>query len=662
MTGANTQDLILDGAELSHPITIKRGKTSRTYQVIAYPTQITRKTTNLYADGTVTPDPKAIKKCRWHTAGIIRFHVDPETNSIYEARPDMHELEIMLECLLEESHKQALATRAEEMYGLEFSTDNFVICPFQTFIAQLAININGEMKTFYGKLVDNTELHPMRIIFDIKERNELSEIVFKLDSPRDHDIILRYEYSLGGTSTARSSLTVSAEELSRIDLEKQIFGSSKAQSMLVSRSFMDQITGSIVAKLKVVEDIGVGGSSFGNDIVRQEIANAISTTGFQKFSIDDLKKLEAGDTEITDDLKSDIINSASTSDESSSQSAHHNLDQAASSEASDMLHEKSKATRRAGGQSSSSSHSEGKKGGIDLGFKGFSLGLTGEKNTSSSHSFSSNFDNADASASTDHEKLAEAAFQHNENDESSSTSNASSRKIEGQVRLVKNIEAAIIHRHQISKGFTISLERLHHQIATTSIKGRLTTKTDADILDESQIAKAKKEAILRERELTPKQIDDILHEIDSLDEEQLKEIHEEFIKLCPDGTMSKETFSKAFQKKHPNGKASSFCRYAFEVFDKDKSETLNFTEYVLAMHIHESDDLEHNLALAFDIFDYDKSKTIDQKELLHMITATSDLIGQPYDLANAKSLAKKILDSCDKNRNKKITKQEFLDG
>ncbi len=32
-------------------------------------------------------------------------------------------------------------------------------------------------------------------------------------------------------------------------------------------------------------------------------------------------------------------------------------------------------------------------------------------------------------------------------------------------------------------------------------------------------------------ELTPKQIDDILHEIDALDEEQLKEMHEEFIEL-----------------------------------------------------------------------------------------------------------------------------------
>lgn len=45
-----------------------------------------------------------------------------------------------------------------------------------------------------------------------------------------------------------------------------------------------------------------------------------------------------------------------------------------------------------------------------------------------------------------------------------------------------------------------------------------------------------------------------------------------------------------------------------------------------------------------------------------MITATNDLIGKPMELTNAKTLAKKILDSCDKKRNKKITKAEFIDG
>jgi len=45
-----------------------------------------------------------------------------------------------------------------------------------------------------------------------------------------------------------------------------------------------------------------------------------------------------------------------------------------------------------------------------------------------------------------------------------------------------------------------------------------------------------------------------------------------------------------------------------------------------------------------------------------MITATSDLLGNSCDTANARSLAKKILDTCDKNRSGKITKNEFING
>lgn len=62
------------------------------------------------------------------------------------------------------------------------------------------------------------------------------------------------------------------------------------------------------------------------------------------------------------------------------------------------------------------------------------------------------------------------------------------------------------------------------------------------------------------------------------------------------------------------------------------------------------------------MFDYDKSGQIDQKEILHMITSTSELLGKPCDTPSAKSLAKKILDSCDKKRNGKVTKEEFVNG
>ncbi|CAF4043798.1 unnamed protein product, partial [Adineta steineri] len=670
MASSSTQDLVVDGAELSHPITIKRGKTSRIYQVIAYPTQLTRKITNGFLDGTTTPDPKTMKRCRWHTAGIIRFHVNPETNLIYEARPDLNELEVTLECLLEESHKEELAIRAEEVYGTEFSADNFIISPFQTFMAQLTIRISGVTRTYYGILDDNKELHPMRIIFNIEDRDEISEIASKLDQPRGHDIVLRYDYSLSGTSTARASLTISAEDVNKIDLEKQIFGKSQAEKLVVSRSFMDKITASITTKLRVVEDIGVGGSSFGQDLIRQEIANAMSVSGFQKFSIDDIKEMQSADTDITDDLKANIINSVSSSNANSSESTDHTLDESSSADSSDILNEKSNSNRNAGGQSTSSESSWGVKASY--------AGFGGEFNKSNKDSQSTNFDNSNSSANKDHEQLSSESSRKNEKSGSKKNSNSNSNAVQGQIKQTKNIDATIVHRSDIVKGFNISLSKFHQQLATTSIKGRLTTKADVEMQEEIEAKEnaerekqarkeeeakiAKKKMVRQESELTPQQVDDLLHAIDSLDEDKLKAMHAEFMKLCPNGKMTKEVFSNAFRTLYPKGKVNNYCRYAFNIFDQDSTGALNFTEYVTAMHAHESDDLEDSLGLAFDVFDYDKSETIDQREILHMITSTNELLGKSCDLPSAKNLAKKILDTCDKDRNGKITKEEFLNG
>ena len=71
----------------------------------------------------------------------------------------------------------------------------------------------------------------------------------------------------------------------------------------------------------------------------------------------------------------------------------------------------------------------------------------------------------------------------NENSGSNSSTTSSSGAVQGQIRQAKDIEATIVHRSEISKGFTISLERWHHQLATATIKGRLTTKTDTEILE-----------------------------------------------------------------------------------------------------------------------------------------------------------------------------------
>jgi Ca2+-binding EF-hand superfamily protein len=62
----------------------------------------------------------------------------------------------------------------------------------------------------------------------------------------------------------------------------------------------------------------------------------------------------------------------------------------------------------------------------------------------------------------------------------------------------------------------------------------------------------------------------------------------------------------------------------------------------------------------FDIFDYDKSGTIDQKEILQMITATSELLGKSYSKEEVRNFATEIFDACGKKAGQKLTNEEFV--
>jgi hypothetical protein len=137
---------------------------------------------------------------------------------------------------------------------------------------------------------------------------------------------------------------------------------------------MDKITGTIADRLNVVQNIGVGASSFSEDLIKQQIANAMSVRGFQKFSIDDIKKMQSDGMEITEDLKANKINYYKEDKHNSSALSHHSLDISSSAYSSDILDESSGANKQSGSQSSKSSKSRGLRGGVGK------LNISGEFN------------------------------------------------------------------------------------------------------------------------------------------------------------------------------------------------------------------------------------------------------------------------------------------
>jgi len=65
----------------------------------------------------------------------------------------------------------------------------------------------------------------------------------------------------------------------------------------------------------------------------------------------------------------------------------------------------------------------------------------------------------------------------------------------------------------------------------------------------------------------------------------------------------------------PAGNADSFSQNVFRTFDTNKSGTIDFREFMLALHITSSGSPQEKLTWAFRMYDVDGSGAIDFKEM-----------------------------------------------
>ncbi|CAF4900225.1 unnamed protein product, partial [Rotaria sp. Silwood1] len=163
--------------------------------------------------------------------------------------------------------------------------------------------------------------------------------------------------------------------------------------------------------------------------------------------------------------------------------------------------------------------------------------------------------------------------------------------------------------------------------------------------------------------LTPKAIQ-MLKANTNFTEEQIREWHAGFLRDCPNGHLSKDRFVTVYEQFYPGGKAKDFCKYAFATFDRDNNGTIDFTEFMLAIALTQSGDLDERLALAFDMYDYNNTGTIDTSEMAKVISAMYDLTGETDRKGDRdpKHRAEEIIRICDVTGNKKLTKEEFIAG
>ncbi|CAF1061585.1 unnamed protein product [Didymodactylos carnosus] len=154
-----------------------------------------------------------------------------------------------------------------------------------------------------------------------------------------------------------------------------------------------------------------------------------------------------------------------------------------------------------------------------------------------------------------------------------------------------------------------------------------------------------------------------LSRLSGFTQDQVREWHSGFLKDCPSGKLNKKKFIEVYKQFYPSGKAEKFCEYVFRTFDTDSSGNIDFGEFLIAISITAQQDPKKKLEWAFSMYDIDRNGFIEKKEMKKIMDAIYDLLGEEKKGSNnPESKVEQIFSKMDKNSDKKLSKEEFVNG
>lgn len=127
--------------------------------------------------------------------------------------------------------------------------------------------------------------------------------------------------------------------------------------------------------------------------------------------------------------------------------------------------------------------------------------------------------------------------------------------------------------------------------------------------------------------------------------------------------LTKTEFQKIYKQFFPFGDPSSFADYVFNVFDADKSGSIDFKEFICALSVTSRGKMEDKLDWAFQLYDIDGDGKISYEEMLAIVEAIYKMVGSmvklPEDEDTPEKRVRKIFKMMDKDENGSLDMAEF---
>jgi len=142
----------------------------------------------------------------------------------------------------------------------------------------------------------------------------------------------------------------------------------------------------------------------------------------------------------------------------------------------------------------------------------------------------------------------------------------------------------------------------------------------------------------------------------NMSKEEIQAWHRGFLKDCPTGELTKEQFISMYSRMFPGGNPAKFSENVFRTFDTNSSGTIDFREFMLALHITSNGSPEEKLAWAFKMYDIDGSGSIDFNEMKRVVSAVYEMLGAEGHLGKTQELFSKL----DSNSDGRVTQDEFI--